>query len=212
MFEGIVQTISNPLAFFRSLQDDDKLAGGAVLVVLLVALLSAGVGYFSALPSTDAFPDDIPFRQFGLIAATLGSVMVTFISWLVNGLLVRMSAGMDSKPWAIVGYAMSPLLIIYLLIIVLAAIFPVNLVPISVGLDDPEAFQQAVQQTQKAYQATIFGRSTQLLGYASSLWWIILIFLGVREAKGTNKAYIAAGLVTLLTLAFTVGPLLLQRV
>jgi hypothetical protein len=212
MLEGILQSITNPGAFLERLNSDEKLVRRAVWVVLIVSLLAAVGAYLSTLPSIDAFGDANPFGQAGLTISAISALAITFIFWLVNGLLVRMGAGMDAKPWAIAAYALSPQIIIATLLIVLAAFFPAQLTPVSFDASDPEAIREASLRVQKEFQQSLFGRGSLVLNYLGNAWYLLLIFLGVRAAAGTNKAVTSTILVGLLMFAFILLPFLLQPV
>lgn len=211
MLDGMLQVIINPIAFFRKLTEDDKLASRAIGVVLIIAILAGVFGYFNALPTAEAFANTA-FGAFGLITTPISLLVVSFLSWLIYGLLVRMGAGINAKPWAITGYSMSPQLIIYALLILMAVIFPVKLTPVTADFSDPQAFQEATLAIQKEFQNSTFGRASQILSYLSSLWWIVLIYLGVREATDTRKATTSAILVAVPTLLLIIVPYLLSPV
>jgi hypothetical protein len=149
---------------------------------------------------------------FSLVISPITLLTTSLLAWLVNGLLVRMGAGIDVKPWAITAYGMTPQILIYAALIIIGALFPVQLTPISANLSDPQIFQEATINLQREFQASFFGRASTILSYLSSFWWLVLIFLGVREAAGTNKAITATVLVGVITFAFLVLPFLLSPV
>lgn len=211
MFDGMVQVLTRPVAFFNALQGNDKLASRAVWVVLLISLMGGVIGYFSALPTAEAFQGSA-LGSIGLMTAPLFSAVVTFLSWLVYGLIVRMTAGLEVKPWAVVGYSMAPQLILYTLLIVIAALFPVEISILSVDFSNPETIQEASKTVQQEIQRSVYGRSSQIIGYAASLWWIVLIFLGVRAGSTTGKAISSALIAGLLSLGLILLPFLLAPV
>lgn len=212
MLDGILQVILKPVDFFRKLMDDDKLASRAFGVVLLVMVLSGVYGYFVAIPTADAMTNT-PFGAFGLITTPISFVVISLLSWLIFGLLIRMVSGINAKPWAITAYSMSPQLIIYALLIVIAVLFPSKLTPITIDpTQEPEAFQEAILSLQQESQQTIFGRVSQIVSSLSSLWWIILIYLGVREATDHRKALMSALMVGIPTFLLIVLPFLLSPI
>ena len=212
MFEGMLQTITQPKPFFERLREDDALVSRAIWVVLLISVVSAGAGYFSSLPTASVMGENSLLGSVTIYAAAFGFVIVTFMTWLITGLLVRITAGIDVKPWAIVGYALSPYLLVYVLFMVLAAVFPVTLPELNVSPDDPAAFGAALEEAQTLYAQSIYARLTQGLSYLVTLWWVVLIFIGVDAAAGRNKAFLTAGIVGLVNLAFIALPFLLQPV
>lgn len=210
MLDAAVQIFTRPRAFFKTLNEDDRVVSRAFLVVLIVAILAAIFGYFSALPTADAMRGTPFGGSFSLIISPVSLLVISLISWLIYGLLVRMAAGMDAKPWAVVGYSMAPQILIYAVLIIIGALFSPKLTPISIDFSDPQVARQASLDLQREYQATLLGRATTILGYVSSLWWLVLIFFGVRETAGQQKATTATVIVGLVTLAFIVVPFLLR--
>ena len=208
MLGDLVEVITRPRPFFRKLQEDDGVVTRAFQVVLLIAAVSAVVGYFTALPTADAFAGTL-LGGATLITAPLTAALLTFLSWLIYGLLVRVAAGTAVKPWAITAYAMSPQIVIYALIIGVAVLFPVDVSPVAADLSQTEAVQEATLQVQRDIQASTFGRVSGVLNLVATLWWLGLIFVGVRAAAGTTRAFLSAGLVAALSLGLVLVPLLL---
>jgi hypothetical protein len=212
MLDTLLKPITSPVAFFRTLKDDDRVGSRAFLVVLIVAVLAGIFGYFSALPSADAMRGTPFGGTFSLVIAPVSALFASVIFWLVYGLLVRIPAGMEAKPWAVVGYAMAPQILVYAVLIIIGALFPAQLTPISASLSDPQAFREATFALQREFQGTFFGRASMILSYVSNLWWLVLIFIGVRETAGQQKAITATVIAGLVTLAFFVVPFLLSPV
>jgi hypothetical protein len=212
MLDNIFKPITNPIAFFRTLKDNDRVVSRAFLVVLIVAILGAIYGYFSALPSADAMRGTGFGGSFSLIIGPVAAFAASFIFWLIYGLIVRMSAGMEAKPWAVVAYSNAPQILIFAVLIIVAALFPPKLTPITASLSEPEAFQAATFELQREFQGSFLGRLSTILTYVSSLWSLVLVFLGVRETAGQQKAIRATVILGLVTLAFFVVPFLLSPI
>jgi hypothetical protein len=211
MFEAIAQLFTRPASFFKTLNEDDRVVSRAVLVVLTAALLSAVAAYFAALPMADATQGTPLALFFNPVFGALISLATFFVLWLITGLLVRMGAGMEAKPWAVTGYALAPQLLIAALLIVVNALLPAQLSPVpSVDLSNPEAIQAATQTLTTELQASPANRITTGLSYLSSAWVIVLTFIGVRETAGQPKAVRATAIVAVVTLLFIVGPLFLR--
>lgn len=194
MLDAIARVITSPAGFFSDLGENKKIPG-AIWVVLLTTLISAVTAYFLSAPQSDAFGADSAFTGIGLIIGVGGVVIVSLISWLLLGLIVRMSAGMDAKPWAVVGYSFVPQLLVSIIAIVIAALFPIEVTPITVTPSEPEAFQEALRSLTEEIQSSVLGRSNQFLGYLATAWGVLLIFIGVREttqnqARATRSAVI----------------------
>jgi hypothetical protein len=212
MLDVLFKPITSPVAFFRTLKDDDRVVSRAFIVVLLVALLGAVSAYFAALPLADATRGTLLALAFNPFFAALATVGALFLIWLVYGLLVRITAGMEAKPWAVTAYGMAPQLIISAVLIIVSAFFPATLTPVTGDLTDPLLVAEASTNLTAELQASFAGRVSTILSYASSLWWLTLIFIGVRETAGQQKAIRATVVVGLVTLAFLVVPFLLSPV
>jgi hypothetical protein len=212
MLDDIFKAITNPIALFRKLEDDDRVASRAFVVVLIIAILGAVYGYFSALPSADAMKNTGFGGSFSLVIAPISAFIASFIFWLIYGLIVRMAAGMEAKPWAVVAYSYAPQILIFAVLIMVAALFPPKLTSITASLSDPEAFQGATLELQREFQSSLLGRVGTLLTYVASLWSLVLTFLGVRETVGQQKAVRATIILGLITSAFFVVPFLLSPV
>jgi hypothetical protein len=212
MFDVLVQVLTKPAAFFRRMKEDDRIGSRAVWVVLIVAVLAAIYSYFSALPSADAMQNTGFGSSFSLVIAPVSALFAGFIFWLIYGLLVRMPAGMEAKPWAVTAYGMTPQIFIYAVLIIVAALFPPDLTPVTATLADTEAFQEQTFALQREFQNSFLGRTGTVLTYVSSLWWLVLIFIGVRELVGQSKAITATVLTGIVTLAFAAIPFLLSPV
>lgn len=197
MLEAMTRVIFRPGEFFTELPDNHRLLRGAIWVVLLVAALTALVGYVSTLPQIDALGD--PFGAF-LIVGLIMAPLLTFLAWVVNGLLVRIVAGMEAKPWAVVGYAMTPQIVLLSLLLVVAALFPPALTP--VGVISPEELPDAMARMTQEMQTSILGVSTPFITYLGLGWFLALIYLGLAKTTGRpNRALWAALLVAFLNLA-----------
>jgi len=197
MFEAMTRVIFRPGEFFTELPDNHRLLRGAIWVVLLVAALTALVGYVSTLPQVDALGDPFgAFLIFGLIMAPL----LTFLAWVVSGLLARIVAGMEAKPWAVVGYAMTPQIVLLSLLLVVAALFPPALTP--VGVISPEELPDTMARMTQEMQTSLLGVSTTIITYLGLGWFLALIYLGLAKTTGQpNKALWGALLVAFLNIA-----------
>ncbi len=209
MFEGILQAITKPKQLFGRFEEEPKLVSLAFLVILIVSVLTAIVAYLSSLPTADAFPADLFIGQITLISAPIIGVVFTFLAWLIYGLLIRMTAGMDANPWAIAAYASAPQMIILTLLIVLAALFPVDVTAITASPADADAFRAANAQLQQEVQSSLFGRSSQILSYLGVAWQLLLVYLGVNAVSSQAKAIRSTVLVGIFALAFLILPVLL---
>lgn len=211
MLDGILQATINPRRFFRELTTNDRLASRAVIVVLLLTVLSGIVGYFSALPTADLF-EGTPFAAITLVTTPLFVAAASFLSWLVYGLLVRIAAGTQVKPWAVTAYSLAPQLFLYTILIVVAALFPVSLPATGINFNDPAAVQQATLEMQQVIAGSVYGRVSQIITYGATLWMLALVYLGVMAAADQRKAIIATVVVALPSLGLIIMPFLLAPV
>ncbi|MGL4610478.1 MAG: YIP1 family protein [Trueperaceae bacterium] len=208
MIDAILQTFTKPVGLFRSMKDDDRISSRAFWVVALLAVLSGVYGYFSTLPQADALQGSSLGIFSNPLFGIVGGVVGVLLLWLIYGLIVRITAGMEAKPWAVTAYALGPQLPITAILIIVAALFPPQLTPITLDAGDPETIGPAMQGLQEEFGSSLLGRTNMVLTYVSSLWWIFLTFLGVRELAGQAKATRTAIVLGILTLLITAGPFL----
>ena len=203
MLDALFSVIARPVSFFRELAEGEKV-NGAVWTVLLVSLVSAAASYFLGLPFQEALAT-APFAALTPIITAVAGFFTPFITWLFYGLLVRIGAGMEAKPWAVAGYALAPQLVLNALLLVIVVAFPIEVTPVNVDVSDAQAFEAANARVQGEIGSSTAGRAGQLIGYLGTLWWIVLIFLGVRETANQQQAIRATFLVGMVAVSFAVG-------
>lgn len=177
--KSIPRVLTQPATFFKELAEDDRRKHGAIWVVLLVNLVHAAAVVVYMSPQANLFPPGSSAASVILVGAGLLTVVSGFIEWLVYGLIVRMTAGMEAKPWAVAGYSTAPLLIVALLVFLTALLFPMDVLPLS-NYADPQ-FRAEAQAT---IQQSLGGRIIAVLTYLYAVWHFALIFIGVREVTG----------------------------
>ena len=206
MLDAISGVLTRPTHFFRSLAEGERV-GGAVWVVVLVALVSGIASYFLGLPFQEAL-GTAPFAAVTPILTAAAGFVTPFITWLFYGLLVRIGAGMEAKPWAVAGYALAPQLLLNALLLVVIVAFPIEVTPVTVDVNNAQAFEEANFRLQQEISSSLAGRISQALSYVGTLWWIVLIFLGVRETAGQRGAVRATFVVGVVAVGFALGSFL----
>ncbi len=203
MLSAIPNILTNPVNFFRDLAEGNRV-GGAIWTVLLVSLVSAVASYFLGLPFREALTN-APFAAATPIITAAAGFFTPLITWLFYGLLVRIGAGMEAKPWAVAGYALAPQLVLNAALLVIVIAFPIDVTPVDVDVNDAQAFEAANARVQQEIETSTAGRAGGLLGYLGTLWWLVLIFLGVRETAGQRQAVRATFLVGVVAVSFALG-------
>lgn len=195
MFDIVRRIFIRPVDFFRELAEDERKKERAVWVVLLVILVHAAAMLAFALPQARLFPPGSVAATTMLVSAAVLAGISVFLGWVIDGLVVRMTAGMEAKPWAVAGYSTAPWLVASLLMLLAAVLFPVDLVPLD-SYDDPRRWAEM----QAAVQQSVSGRIIAILTYLQAIWYFVLIFIGVRET--TRMRHRAARAVTVLVLIY----------
>ncbi len=203
MLDALFNVTTRPVSFFRELAEGEKV-GGAIWTVLLVSLVSAAASYFLGLPFQEALAS-APFAALTPIITAVAGFFTPLITWLFYGLLVRIGAGMEAKPWAVAGYALAPQLVLSALLLIIVIMFPIEITPIDIDVSDEVASEAANARVQQEIASSVAGRAGQLIGYVGTLWWIVLIFLGVRETANQQQAIRATFLVGMVAVSFAVG-------
>ena len=203
MLNATSSVLTSPVRFFRDLAEGDKV-GGAIWVVLLVSLVSAAASYFLGLPFREALTT-APFAAMTPFLTAVVGFVTPLITWLFYGLLVRIGAGMEAKPWAVAGYGVAPQLLLNAVLLVIVVAFPIEVTPVNVDVSDAQAFDEANLELQREIETSTAGRAGQVLGYLGTFWWVVLIFLGVRETAGQRQAVRATFLVGVVAASFALG-------
>ena len=203
MLNAVSGVLTRPTQLFRELAEGHRV-DGAIWVVLLVSLLSAATGYFLGLPFRAAL-ETAPFAVITPVLTSAAAFFTPIITWLFYGLLVRIGAGMEAKPWAVAGYALAPQLVLNALLLAVLVAFPISVSPVTVDVSDAQAFDAANARVQREIGSSLAGRAAQGIGYLGTLWWIVLIFLGVRETANERQAVRATFLVGVVAGSFALG-------
>ena len=206
MLDAIAGVLTRPMRFFQGLAEGHRVSG-ALWVVLSVSLVSALASYFLGLPFQEALTG-APFAAATPIITAIAGFTTPFVTWLFYGLLVRIGAGMEAKPWAVAGYALTPQLLLNTVLLVVVVAFPIDVTPVNIDVNNAQAFEEANLQVQREIEASVAGRVGQGMGYLGTLWWVVLIFLGVRETAGQRGAVRATFLVGIVAVSFVLGSLL----
>ena len=206
MLDAISGVLVRPVSFFQDLAEG-RGVGGALWVVLLVSLVSAAASYFLGLPFREALVN-APFAAATPFITAAAGFFTLFATWLFYGLLVRIGAGMEAKPWAVAGYALAPQLLLNAVLLVVVVAFPIEVTPVDVDVSDAQAFEEANLGVQREVASSVAGVAGQVIGYLGTLWWLVLIFLGVRETAGQQRAVRATFLVGVVAVSFALGSFL----
>ena len=213
MLDAIFLVLFKPLKFFKQFfEDDNKYASQALFIVLIVAILSAISSYFGAAPMAELFPKGNPMGLISMLTTVISTLVMVFVFWLINGLIIRMAASKDVKPWAIAAYSISPQILLSTALIVIGALFPMNLPNIRLDIQDPVAFQEGMQRISNLMQTSFYGQSSRYLSYLGMAWSLLISFLGVRERAGNSKAITVTLILGTLSALFILLPILLKPV
>lgn len=186
MLKRLGRILYNPVAFYREMAEG-AWADGAIWMVLLVSLVGAVSTYAVTLPQLQAFGEDAALGPFLLWSAVIFAFFASFIGWLVLGLVVRMTAGMDAKPWAVVAYAAAPRLMLELIPAAVVLLVSVEVTPIEVA-PDAEGFQEALLRLQQEVSGSAVGVTSLVTTYLARAWQLALIYIGLRETSSASKA------------------------
>jgi hypothetical protein len=204
----MLDVLLQPTNFFRALSErKPNLVAPFFIVVAAAVAASLGQALLTRL-----LPSPIPGGvAVQLVLALVGGVVGGMVAWGLGGLVVRLLAGPDSRAWEVYGWASVPGLLVGLVAIPLAALFPItgDLPPIP-PLTDVEAFQ-AWQRAyrQLIWEATGF-RILQGLSLLSALWSFGIIWSALK-VLAPAKALVTTLVIAAVSLAFMVWGLLSQR-
>ncbi|MDZ7704643.1 MAG: YIP1 family protein [Trueperaceae bacterium] len=196
MIRRLGRILYNPVAFYRDMAEG-AWADGAIWMVLLVSLVGAVSTYAVTLPQLQAFGEDAALGPFLLWSAVIFAFFASFIGWLVLGLVVRMTAGMDAKPWAVVAYAAAPRLVLELIPAAVVLLVSVEVTPIEAA-PDGEGFSDALLRLQQEVGSSPVGITSLITTYLARAWQLALIYIGLRETSDASKALRSVVVIALL--------------
>lgn len=191
MFNAIAQVITRPSEFFAALGEDESLARWALPVVLLTTMASALATYLLLLPQQDAFGPDTQIGAFAVQVRVFGTAIIYFLGWLVFGLVIRMAAGIQARPWAVAGYATVPALLFSLVTAAIAVAAPAEVGPVT-DITDEQVLQEELTRIEQETQESLPGRANALLSIVGIAWYMALIYIGVKGTTGSPGSAIRA--------------------
>jgi hypothetical protein len=187
MWTTMLQVMTQPALFFSRLEHESFRK--SLAVVLLIAAVTLVSNFFMALPLARSLPD---WRTMILVAALVGAVVATVGAWFFTGLIIRLVAGKESSPWRIAAYSLVPYLLVNVLLLLIALVFPPKLPvlesPTTQSPDVVKGLELLIQQYQKSWLG--FSSETSAT-YVSNVWQLLLVFTGVQQKAGIRKALIA---------------------
>lgn len=212
MLDAISQVLFNPKAFFKAyFEEENRYASRAAIVVALVAVLTLVVSYFSVAPMYEQLKDS-PLGLVTTISGMLSAFIMVFIVWVVNSLIIRSVASRDVKPWGIAAFSMAPQILTATIIIVVAALFPIDIPNFALDIKDPEAFQAGMKKISELMQASTLGQVSRILNYVAMAWALLISYLGVKEKAGNSKALTVVAIIGAIGAFFVLLPILLKPI
>ncbi|MCL6569218.1 MAG: YIP1 family protein [Meiothermus silvanus] len=187
-----------PRAFFERLKASKPTLFAPWLVAVLASLLAslANVVATRFLPSL----------SFGspLVFAVLGGIIFGLLAWGIYGLVLRLLAGAESRAWEVAGWASLPGVVVGLVLLPLAALFPVsgNLAA-PPGLTDAEALREWTAQYTALVRGATFSRVAQGASVVGGIWSVGLTYVALRVLV-PQRALIGTLGVAVISLGFIV--------
>ena len=213
MLDAISLVLFNPVKFFKKFfEDDNKYASWSLFIVIAVAILSAISAFLTVAPMAALMPKNPPMGLITTLVTVVSSLVMIFVSWLVRGLIISMAASKGIKPWAIAAYSFTPQVLLATAIIVIAALFPIELPNLNLNVQDPAAMQAATQRITELMQTSVYAQASKYLTYLGIAWSLLLSYLGIREGAGNSKAITATLILAALSALFILIPILLKPV
>lgn len=114
---------------------------------------------------------------FGII----GGLVFGILMWGVLGLVIRLLAGADARAWEVYGWSLVPSLLMGLVLLPVAALFPVTGdLPPAPALTDAEALRAWQKQFQEVVRSGLGTQVVRVLGLLATLWSLWLLYAGLR--------------------------------
>jgi hypothetical protein len=201
MFEVLTQ----PACFFEALRERKPNLLPPLLVVVVALLLTAAAGQLSIRLLPALFPGGVTLQ---LVFSLIGALLLGLVVWAIGGGLIRLLAGEGSRAWELYGWASVPALVLALVSLPLAALFPVtgNLSP-APSLSDAEALRRWQREYQDLVTSAPGTRIQQVLNVLATLWSLWIVYSGLR-VLAPARAVLATAVVAVLTLGLLLWSLL----
>lgn len=199
----MLEVLTQPSRFFQGLSErKPNLVAPFLIVVFGVTLSVVGQVFLTRLlPVPGGFAVQAAF-------AIVGGLIFGILIWGVLGLLIRWLAGADSRAWEVYGWSLTPGLLIGLILLPLAALFPVTGdLPPTPPLTDVEALRAWQKQFQELVRGATGTQIFRVLSLLATLWSLWLLYSGLR-VFAPARAVLATAAVAILSLGLAVWGLL----
>jgi len=184
--------LTRPREFFMALRGLPPRNGRYLWLVLLTGLLTALYTLLTQRPVQAAMEGipGIPGGAFSLVIGGVGAVILMLLMWLLLWGLGSLGAGREGRAAEVFGAAFLPSALISLILLPLAALFPlqVNIPPPNWGALEGQELATAIQKYSGDIQRQV-GRQPlavigNVLGYAGMAWQFYLAFIGFGVLTG----------------------------
>ncbi|RIH88231.1 YIP1 family protein [Calidithermus roseus] len=205
----MLEVLIQPTRFFEALRERKPNLLPPLLVVVGALVLTAVAGQISLRLLPALFPGGAMLQ---LIFSLVGALFFGLVVWAIGGGLIRLLAGEGSRAWELYGWASVPALVLALVLLPLAALFPVtgDLTP-PPPLTDAEALRRWQREYQDLVASAPGTRIQQVLSALATLWSLWIIYSGLR-VLAPARAVLASVAVAVLTLGLLLWSLLQGRI
>lgn len=201
--------ITRPRSFFEALRSLPPRNGRYLWLVLLTGLVTGLYAALSQRPLQDALstlPGLPGGSSFALVTGVVGGVLSSLVMWLLLWGLGSLGAGREGRAGEVFGASFVPSLVISLILLPLAALFPlqVNVAPPNFsGLEGAE-LSAAIQRYSAELQRDLGRQPLSILGnvltYAALAWQFYLAWLGFGVLTGDRARALRGTLIPLAVL------------
>lgn len=195
------EVLTNPTQFFRRLFDKPA---NLAAPLFISALSSAAAGLATAL-AYRTLPSLFPF-PFALQAVfiVLSAFVMGILIWGLTGLVVWLFGGKTSRAFEIVGWAAMVSFVVALVLLPVAAMFPISgdlgPIPDLTGREEVLAWQKSLTSVIKA---STFSKLSTAISAGSLIWTAWIYFSGLKITVA-SRAVLATAVPILLSFAYVV--------
>ncbi len=209
----LTDLLTRPRDFFAGLR---PLAPKSTRYLWLVGLTGVVTGLYAVIsqkPLQDAMGaiPGLPSGAFGMVATLIGSLLTSLLIWLLLWGLGSLGAGREGRSGEVFGATFLPSLIAALVLLPLAALFPLQVhtaAPNLSGLEGLE-LQRAIQKYSLALQQDTGRQPLSLIGkgltYAAMAWQFYLAWVGFGVLTGDRQKALRGTLIPLAVLLLLGG-------
>lgn len=213
----LTDLLTRPREFFSALRTLPPATSRYLWLVVLTGLVTGLYSFVAQKPVQDAMQSafrglpGMPGGALSVVFTILGALLTSLLLWLILWALGNLGAGREGRAAEVFGATFLPTLIASLLLLPVAALFPLHIhtpAPNLAGLEGVE-LQKAVQTYSFALQKDVGGQPLSVIGkvltYGAMAWQFYLAWVGFGVLTADRQKALRGTLLPLVVVLLVAG-------